>query len=344
MAIPEYYNWLLRSRGDRLRLTRRAVTLSAILPVLRGQKPETSAFDLSLLDDGAIANDLFFVREHFGAPANVSQANWALSVGGIRFSYEELMGLPSRAIPATLECAENPTGGGLVGQAEWSGVPLKTLLSKAGKQGAFIRLSGADGFSRCLPIEKAAHADTLIAHSMNGEKLPASHGFPLRAIVPGWYGMESVKWLQSIDFLMEGEPSRAFTRLNRSILAGVREDGAVRHLKIKSVFTRPLDGAVLSGRRFLVRGVAWGGVGRVKQVEVSVDGELTWQPARLAVPPSPYAWTHWVHDWTVRDRGEHRLSVRATDQAGNMQPAERSSSRVDNYEWDSWQRIRVTSS
>ena len=344
MAIREYYNWRSKSRGESLRLTRRSLTVSALASLLSAQKPENSAFDLSLLDDGVIPNELFFVREHFGAPANVSQADWVLSVGTARFSYEELLAMPSRVVPATLECAENPPGGGLVGHAEWTGVPLKTLLAKAGPPQNFLRLSAADGFSRCLPFAKAAHPETLIAYAMNGEKLPASHGFPLRAILPGWYAVDSVKWLRSVELLMEEDPPRGYLRLVKSILAGVREDGQIRQMRVKSAFSRPTDGAVLVGKRFLIRGVAWGGVGRVKSVEVSVDGEKTWQAARLAVPLTPYAWTPWVHDWQISGPGEHRLSVRATDQGDTLQPAERSPARVDNYELNAWQRITVTAS
>ena len=341
MAIRESYSWRSKSRGDGLGITRRSLTLSALVPALRGQKPETTAFDLSLLGDDSVSNELFFVREHFTPPA-ASRADWALTVGKARFSYDELLALPSRAIPATLECAENPVGGGLVGLAEWTGVPLAALLAKAGQSGNFARLSGADGFSRCLPISKAARADTLIAYAMNGEKLPANHGFPLRAIVPGWYGMDSVKWLQSVELTLEEDPPRGYTRLVKSILAGAREDGPVREMLVKSAFARPLDGAVLSGRRFLIRGVAWGGSGRVKQVEVSVDGEKSWQTARLTVPLTPHAWTHWVREWQIPGAGQHRLTVRATDQRGNTQPADRPTARLDNYEWDAWQRITVT--
>ena len=344
MAIRESYSWLSRSRGDGLRLTRRSLTVSALVSVLRGQKPETGAFDLSLLDEGVIPNELFFVREHFAAPAVASQADWVLTAGPARFSYEELLALPSRVVPATLECAENPVGGGLAGHAEWTGVPLAALLTKAGTPGRFARLSGADGFSRCVPIAKALHPDTLIAYSMNGEKLPASHGFPLRAIVPGWYGMDSIKWLRSVELLAEEDPPRGYLRLVKSLLAGAREDGRVGAIQVKSVFSRPLEGAVLSGRRFLIRGVAWGGESRVKQVEVSVDGEKTWHAAKLTGAVTAYGWTHWVHDWRIARAGEYRLAVRATDEAGAVQPSGRASGRVDGYEWDAWQRIAVTAS
>lgn len=113
-------------------------------------------------------------------------------------------------------------------------------------------------------------------------------------------------------------------------------------MRIKSAFTRPTEAAILGGRRFQIRGIAWGGAGRVKQVEVSVDNEQTWNAARLAIPVSPYAWTHWVHEWEIPGPGEYHLSVRATDQRGNLQPAQRDSARLDAYEMDTWQRITVT--
>ena len=128
---------------------------------------------------------------------------------------------------------------------------------------------------------------------MNGERLPAKHGFPVRAIVPGWYGMDSVKWLRGLDVLEGADAARGYVRMERSLLTGVREGDPVRAGNVKSAFSRPQDGAILSGRRFTVRGVAWAGENRVRQVEVSVDGGKRWRAARLASQPRPYGWVQW---------------------------------------------------
>src|SRR5205823_8775129 len=142
--------------------------------------------------------------------------------------------------------------------------------------------------------------DTLIAHQMNGEKLPANHGFPLRAVIPGWYGMDSVKWLRAVDVLTGERPEQGYTRQVRSLLAGTRPAGSVTTMNVKSAFSRPMDGAILSSRRFVVRGAAWAGENRIRRVELSYDGGKSWQPARLLSDPQPYAWVHWSHDWTIR--------------------------------------------
>ena len=350
MATPAFYRWHSKWLGDggQPRLSRRMLLASAFACGLRAQEPETSSFDFSLLDEWATPVDLFFVREHFPAP-RVSSAGWKLSLSGvvvtpIEIPFDDLLAQPQKALPVTMECAENPVAGGLISHAEWSGVSLASLLARAqpGAEARVVRLTGADGFSRSIPIEKAMHSDTLIARNMNGEKLPVNHGFPLRAVVPGWYGMDSVKWLRSIEVLAGDTAAQGYWRQIRSLLAGTRPAGAVTAMNVKAAFSRPLDGAILMGRRFVVRGAAWAGENRVRQVEVSVDGGNSWQTARLASDPQPYAWVHWSHGWTIKGPGSYELAVRASDDKGREQPAERASERVDDYEWNTFQKIRVT--
>jgi DMSO/TMAO reductase YedYZ molybdopterin-dependent catalytic subunit len=321
---------------------------SAFACCLRAQKPEISSFDFSLLDEWTTPVDLFFVREHFPAPG-VSAAGWKLSIGGavsnpLEIAFDDFVTQAGKTLPVTLECAENPVAGGLVSHAEWSGVGLASLLAKArpGADGRFVRLSGADGFSRSIPIGKAMHPDTLIAHNMNGEKLPVNHGFPLRAVVPGWYGMDSVKLLRSVEVLTGDPPAEGYLRQVRSLLTGTRPAGAVTAMNVKAAFSRPLDGAILAGRRFIVRGAAWAGENRVRGVEVSVNGGKSWQSARLVSAPQPYAWVHWSYEWAIPGAGVYEVAVRANDDMGREQPAERPSERVDDYERNTYQTIRVT--
>ena len=326
------------------------------------RKAEISEFDLSLLDECVTPNDLFFVREHFPA-VSVAAETWNLEFTGavanpFAISYEELLQQPRQTLSATLECAENPAGGGLVSHAEWVGASLGKLLEKAQPSAGarLVRLHGLDGepgggtsYIRSLPFEKAMHPHTLLAHRMNGARLPREHGFPLRAIVPGWYGMDSVKWLRLVEVLNEADESptlgAGYVRQVRSFLSGTRRDGLVREMLVKSAFTRPMDGAILRGRRFVARGAAWAGESRVRGVEVSTDGGGTWQTARLSASgcpePGPYAWLLWEYDWKIPGPGKYVLVVRATDDKGRVQPAERPSERVDPYEWNAWQRINV---
>src|SRR5262245_58577936 len=351
MEIPESYKWHSKCSGDggqRL-LSRRAFVVSTVAGLLsvRVQNGEVSSFDFSLLDEGTVPNELFFVRDHFPVP-NTSSASWALSITGsvrkpLNIVFQDASRLPRKVLTATLECAENPIGGGLVSHAEWTGFALASVVEPS-PEARWARLSGADGFSRCIPIEKALHADTLIAYSMNGEKLPVNHGFPLRALVPGWYGMDSVKWLQRIELLPTEDTaaSQDYVRVVRSLLAGTRYTTRLSSMLVKSAFARPLDGAILMSRRFTVRGAAWAGENRVRQVDVSTDGGKSWRAARLASDPLPYAWVQWTLEWKIPGSGEYELRVRAEDERGQRQPEVRAADRADGYELNSYQSIRVT--
>jgi DMSO/TMAO reductase YedYZ molybdopterin-dependent catalytic subunit len=348
MGTLESYKWHLKwfgNGGQRL-LSRRIFVASAFAGLVGAQKAEVSSFDFSLLDEWAVPNDLFFVRDHFQAP-NVSSAGWNLSVSGsvrtpLNISFNAVSSLPRKVLAATMECAENPVGGGLVSHAEWTGFALASVVEPA-PEARWARLSGADGFSRCIPIEKALHGDTLIAYSMNGEKLPVNHGFPMRAMIPGWYGMDSVKWLQRIELLpTEDRASEDYVKLVRSLLTGTRPAARVSAMHVKSAFARPLDGAILINRRFTVRGAAWAGENRVRQVEVSTDAGKSWGAARLGTDPLPYAWVQWTHEWRIPGPGQYELMVRAEDDVGRRQPKERAADRADGYELNSYQAVRVT--
>lgn len=365
------YRWLSRSPGDgtgssacpgrtvnvvsrRDFLARSVLGCTGFLSPPRAwdqaSRPEISSFDLSLLDEWLTPNALFFVRDHFTAPTS-SWDKLRLSVGGavgspFEIPYDDLLRQPRKSLPVTLECAENPAGGGLVSHAEWGGLSLAWLLGKAQPQpeAGYVRLRGAEGYSRTIPMAKALHPDTLLALTMNGERLPAAHGFPVRAVVPGWYGMDSVKWLQAIEVLRREEDAgapQAFRRL-RSQIGGGRDAGPVSAMEVKSVFSRPADGAILLGRRFTVRGAAWAGEKRVQIVEVSTDGGNSWEVARFSPPaPQPYAWIHWEYTWKIAGPGSNELVCRATDEGGRVQPAVRPADRVDEYELNTRQVVRV---
>jgi DMSO/TMAO reductase YedYZ molybdopterin-dependent catalytic subunit len=350
MEIRGSCKWPSNWDGD-AGLSRRVFLGSAFAPLLWSAEAESSSFDLSLLDDPTVPAELFFVREHFPAP-NTSSAGWKLTIGGavdkpFDVSYDELTAQPRKTLPVTLECAENGVGGGLVSHAEWTGVPLASLLQRGHghAEANFVRLSGADGFSRNLPMEKAMHPDSLIVYSMNGEKLPVNHGFPLRAVIPGWYGMDSVKWLRSIEVRREDESMLSlrapYVRMVRSLFAGGRPSGPVDAIQVKSLFSRPVDGALLTRRRFIVRGAAWAGLHRIREVEVSTDGLKTWSKAQLG-EQRPYSWVLWSLDWTIPGPGRYDLVVRASDDAGHTQLDERAADRADGYEMNAPQRIQVT--
>ena len=355
MGIHGSYRWRLRSGGNcgqGITLSRRIFFASAFAPLLWAVEAEINDFDLSLIDEPVVPAELFFIREHFPAP-RTSAAGWVLGVTGsvekpLQISFDDLSTRPQKILPATIECAENPAGGGLISHAEWTGVSLASVIEQArpNSQANFVRLSGGDGFSRNIPIEKAMHPDSLVAVSMNGEKLPLKHGFPLRAVIPGWYGMDSVKWLHSMELRIEKDLSfslRApYVRSTRSLLSGDRPSGVVDAMNVKSAFSRPADGAILTHRRFPVRGAAWAGENRIRDVEVSTDGTKTWSKAQLSSEQQLYSWVLWTFDWSIPATGKYSLAVRATDDHGRTQPMERPANRADPYERNGYQRIEVT--
>lgn len=296
-------------------------------------------------------NPNFYVRSNFPSPE--LGADWRLRVSGavnqpFAISLEELQELPSSTLSVTLECAGNgrlgfsplpqgePWGWGAVSTAEWTGVPLRVLLARAGlKSGVLeIMFEGADTgvpssgwptthFGRSLPLDKALHPDTLLAYGMNGEALPAEHGGPVRLLVPGWYGMASVKWLASIKALEE--PYTGYYQRERYVLdyASGPEGVPVRAIQVRAMITSPHNGAVVQLGKQTVSGLAWSGEAPIKGVEVNVEGGGEWRQARLLDNPDqmgPYSWVRWEFNWEPTKIGRHALRARAIDAKGTIQP------------------------
>jgi len=310
-------------------------------PAWASPEGEVESFDLSLLDERITPNDLFFVRSHSSPPA--SNDTWNISICGevskpYQISVKDLPNIAEATVGATMECDENPVGGGLVSTAEWSGASLAALIEPAKPLPSvhFVRLWGADhNYAQSVPLLKATNPRTLVAYRMNGDALPLAHGGPVRAIVPGWFGMYSVKWLTKLELLPDDRDGNHLRRTR---------DGRtepIRSMQVKSVFARPLDGAIISGRSFVVRGAAWAGEKSISKVELSTDGGRSWQAVQLLDPPQRYTWVRWQSVWKIPMSGSHELVVRATDTDGNSQPAQRNPARLDEYEQNEWQRVRV---
>lgn len=189
------------------------------------------------------------------------------------YSYGDLASLPATRELVTLECISNEVGGELIGNAEWEGVRLRDLLEAAGvKAGARdVVLRGADEYSDSIPLERAMGGEVILALRMNGQVLPKVHGFPLRAIVPGIYGMKNVKWVTSIEVV--GEDHIGYWQRRGW------SDSAV--VKTTSAIDAPLDGATVGLEEVLVAGMAFAGDRGVAKVEVSADGGIAWEEARL---------------------------------------------------------------
>jgi DMSO/TMAO reductase YedYZ molybdopterin-dependent catalytic subunit len=302
------------------------------------------------------SNSDFFIRNHFAVP-KISDEAWRLEIGGLvskplKLAYSDLLLMPSVRHASTQECAGNATGGAGVGTAVWSGLPLGDLLQQSGlKPGATtIVFHGADSgegenvppgthFARAIPLEKAMEPATLLAYEMNGEPLPAEHGFPLRALVPGWYGMDSVKWLTRIEVL--DQPFKGYFQDEKYVALGAH--GASRPLtiiQVNSKFLRPSDGEEIRGKTYRMEGVAWAGERKIARVEVRVGGGA-WQAASLVASPAALIWTLWNYEWRVPSPGRYALEVRATDEDGRAQPDVRDPDRKDPYELNTPHSVNV---
>ena len=318
--------------------------------------PENSETPLEAVRGWVTPTRLFFVRNHFHVP-QLDAASWRLSVTGclarpLSLSYAELNDMPQRTLLATLECAGNgrsfltprvagvPWGAGAVAHAEWSGVPLRDVLELAGvkEEAVEIICQGADRgsepdhpqimpFARGLTLEKALHRDTLLALRMNGEPLTPDHGYPVRLLVPGWYGVASVKWLANID--AASEPFRGYFQTTKYTVqrrqGGEARTVTIQGMAVKSEIVRPAAGATLGLGRQRLFGLAWAGEEAVSRVEVSVDDGATWSNAELLGPFAPYSWTVWEFLWHVREAGSYRLLSRAVSASGRAQPIEHDS-------------------
>ncbi|XAS63983.1 sulfite oxidase [Micrococcaceae bacterium Sec5.8] len=314
---------------------------------------------------------LHYALTHFDIPF-LEAERWHLQISGavqrsLELNLKALRRAPRVSVPVTLECAGNgrsllrprplsqPWLLEAVGTAVWTGVPLAYLLTQAGVQDGAVEVlfTGADTgiqggvrqqFARSLPIAEALRPDIVLAYRMNGTDLSPQHGYPVRLVVPGWYGMASVKWLSTIKVLtapFEGfQQAVAYRYQQNADDAGV----PVTWMKVRSLMIPPgipdffTRHRVLPPGPVMLAGKAWSGGGAVQRVEVGIDG--TWTPAQLERPAAPFAWCAWSLPW-IADSGEHELACRATDASGATQPLE----QVWNYQGmgnNAVQRIKVT--
>jgi DMSO/TMAO reductase YedYZ molybdopterin-dependent catalytic subunit len=309
-------------------------------PITTPAAPFSRAFNFSALKDWITPNNEFFVRSHFGVP-RIEQSRWSVTIMGVDgrprvFAMDELTKLPSVEQVVTLECAGNLVGWGGVSNARWIGVRLGSLLQAVNLHNAVeVVLLGADGgsdreaggvsvdaYARSIPIEKALDPNTLVVYRMNGAALPDSHGGPLRVIVPGWYGMDSVKWLNRI--IVSRELFKGFYQANRYYEArrvnGATQRAPLGPVRLKSQFARPIQGEVFSLEPIRVTGAAWCGDAEIAAVDLSFDGGQSWTPSLLADERAPFAWRLWSYEWKPDRAGGYEIVARARDERGRVQP------------------------
>ncbi|MDF2960384.1 MAG: sulfite oxidase [Paenibacillus sp.] len=332
--------------------------------------PENQEFPMLSLSSQLTPGSLHYIRNHFPYPY-IPMYDWHLDIQGqvqrpLQLYYKDLLRMPQVTLPVTLECAGNKRALfqpkvrgeqwelGAVSHAVWKGVRLRDILQAAGilshvqevifegmDSGQRTDMPGTFIYSRSLPVHKAMHPDTLVALFMNGNPLPYKHGHPARLIVPGWYGMASVKWLRRI--VISDQPFQGpFQKVDYVVYPSDHSQSPrpVTVIKVNSVIVQPTDQAVLRKGTRQVYGVAWSGENPVAQIQISSDNEETWHPATWLDPEERYSWRRWIWKWHVSTAGTYQLKAKATDSCGNTQPlhAERN---VKGYENNSIHQIQV---
>ncbi|TMK86177.1 MAG: sulfite oxidase [Actinobacteria bacterium] len=316
---------------------------------------------------------LHYLLIHYDIPA-IDPGSWNLTVSGrvrkpLTLSLDDILSRPAVTLPVTMECAGNgrarlsprplsqPWLSEAIGTGEWTGISLVGLLSEAEPDvsAAEVVFTGADhgveggveqDYARSLPLDEAMKDTVILAYKLNGQLLPPQHGFPLRLVVPGWYGMTSVKWLRSIEVV--SEPFRGYQQVRgyryRQDPDEVGEP--VTRIAPRALMLPPGSPEFMTRDRVVPRGPcrlegrAWSGWGPIERVEVTADGGRSWAPARLGSPPGPTAWTPWSFDWTA-EPGSYVLMCRARDATGREQPM-MPEWNVGGYANNSVQRVRVT--
>src|SRR6266550_617480 len=335
--------------------------------IIRQKEPKNLEAPFDRIDSYLTPTELFYIRSHFPTP-DLDRASYRLHIDGavrhpFTLSYEELRNIRSETRVATLECAGNGRvflvpqvqGAqwelGAVSNAEWTGVPLRALLERAelAEDVCEIVLEGADrgipkeeplppcpiSYVWSLPRAKAMQPEVLIAYKMNGRDLPRDHGYPVRAIVPGHYGMASVKWLTRIHAVRE--PFRGYWQTSDygywDCVDGKPVRRALGEMQLKSEIARPRVYETLAPNQvYTVSGAAWAGETEVTEVAVSTDGGQTWAQAEFLDPAQRHAWRRWKLDWlTPKKPGQYTLLARAKDANGNVQHDQNYGSYVINH-------------
>lgn len=320
-------------------------------------RPPQLETPFSVFDEGVITpNDAFFVRYHLAdLPYDIDPSTFRLSVKGkvdkpLQLSLADIKALPATEIVAVNQCSGNSRGfsqprvaggqlaNGAMGNARWKGVPLKVVLEKAGVQAGAKQavFGGMDGpvsdktpdFAKALDMDHALDGEVMLAYAMNGQDLPFLNGFPLRLVVPGYYGTYWVKHLNEIDVLdnvFEGFWMKSAYRIPDTECACVEPGTApkatipINRFNVRSFITSVSNGAKVKAGALPLKGFAFDGGKGIKQVSVSTDGGQSWKDATLGEDLGKYSFREWKLPVTL-SAGQHELKVKATNQAGQTQP------------------------
>jgi DMSO/TMAO reductase YedYZ molybdopterin-dependent catalytic subunit len=301
--------------------------------------PEGANWELPGLSPIITPNADFYRVDTALTVPNVDPTTWRLSIEGmvdtpIELSFDDLVNMGLDEYGVTLTCVSNEVGGGLVGNAIWTGVPIRDILRMAGVQsGADMVLSeSVDGYTASTPLGSLTddNLDAIFAVAMNGEPLPFEHGFPVRMVVPGLYGyVSATKWVTKLTVTRFDQVEAYWTPRGYSAEAPI---------KMSSRVDTPKIGTPVTAGAITVAGMAWAQPIGVATVEVSIDnGE--WQPTTLSTPINDQSWVQWKYDWTA-EKGTHYIAVRATDKQGNVQIEDAAPIAPNGS--SGWQRTLVT--
>ena len=315
---------------------------------------------------------LHYLLIHYDIP-QVDPATFSLEIGGrverpMTLSLDDIRARERVEVPVTMECAGNgramleprpvsqPWLGEAIGTASWTGTPLRPLLEEAGIADGAVEVAftgldrGVEGgvpqdYARALPLDEALNAGAILAYGIGDVPLPPQHGFPLRLVVPGWYGMTNVKWLTRITVL--DQPFDGYQNVKGYRMRSNEDDPGtpVTRMMPRALMLPPGVPDFMTRRRFVtpgptrLEGRAWSGWGDITRVEVTSDG-ATWREAELGDAPGPHAWRAWSFAWDAAE-GDHELACRATDAAGNTQP-DAPAWNIGGYQNNAVQRIPVT--
>jgi DMSO/TMAO reductase YedYZ molybdopterin-dependent catalytic subunit len=318
------------ARGRRQLLARTGVAVLGVgaaagtLGLVRGYLDRYSSYDgMETWTIGGHTAPITPINEHYVVTQNpidptVSTDVWRLEVTGLvnssgTYTYEEFTSLPSISRAVTLECIANGIGGHLISTAIWQGVTFRSLLEKHGgaqTSAKYVVFSSIDGYTVSQPLEEVLAVDTLLAFQMDGVKLPARHGYPIRVLIPGHYGEENPKWLTRIE-------------LSEQFVGGLYSDQGWYNGELHTIsrIDRPL-GRIPLASTVEVAGFSFAGSRGIEKVEISTDDGQSWTDAQLTPPLSQDAWVFWTYEWHPGARGAYTLVARATDGTGEVQTSQ----------------------
>ncbi|MGE5893914.1 MAG: molybdopterin-dependent oxidoreductase [bacterium] len=261
-------------------------------------------------------NDEFYITTYSDTVPAIDPGKFTLRVEGLvekpyTITLKELEALKDKTEFVTLQCIGNPVGGDSIGNALWDGVTLKKIIDRAVPKKGIVKtvFHAEDGYSDSIPYSLSLTDDVFLAYRMNGEPLPRKHGYPLRTIVPGIYGMKNVKWLSKIELV-------SYDFKGYWEKKGWSDDAII---PIKSQILMPMEGNTIPPGSYVIGGVAFAGRYGISKVQISLDNRRTWRDAALKPPLSKWSWSLWSYDWKPSKAGEYTITVRGIDREGKVQ-------------------------